>query len=546
MSPSGGFRRAASPGLFRRGAALLWLLLVPLFLLAIHHDANAAVNRYAVVIGNDTGRAGEAKLRYAEDDAKKVMGVLQSLGNFRPENSVLLLGKGAQEVQRVLISLNARIRSETTGARDSVLFVYYSGHADQDALHLGHDSLELSLLKRMVQGSAAAFRLLVLDACRSGALTRVKGAHPAPSFQIATDGQLPGEGVAFLTSSAAGEDAQESDELQGSFFTHYFVSGLRGAADKNGNAVVSVEEAYDYAYQHTLSASSRTAHGLQHPTFHFDLRGKGSIQLTWVRAPGSGLGLLAVPKGRTVLLFGGDESGPVIAEVGVMDAQRELALDPGRYFVRARAGDYLLEGFTDVNPGQSTQLSEADLTRVEYARLARKGGSARHWSHGPWLATQVRSALLTNIPACLGARLGYSVDLPEITLGGSLGACRAPFENANLSGRADELSLEVAAAHVFDLPLVSLALGAHLGGAWFHQSFETQGIAPERNSAAANLGVTLGGSVDVWRGWYLLVEPGAQIVVFSQQRTAPSARREEPELRAVLTARGLVGLGKRF
>ena len=522
------------------------MLLLQLLVLVTSSDAVAAINRYAVVIGNNVGRQDEARLRYAEDDAKKVMAVLQSLGDFRPENSVLLLGKGAQDVQRVLISLNARIRSETTGARDSVLFVYYSGHADHEALHLGADSLELSLLRRMVEGSAAAFRLLVLDACRSGALTRVKGAQPAPSFPVATDAQLPGEGVAFLTSSAAGEDAQESDELQGSFFTHYFVSGLRGAADKNENAVVSVEEAYDYAYQHTLTASSRTVHGLQHPTFHFDLRGKGSIQLTWVRAPGSGSGLLTLPAGRTVLLFAGSESGPVVAEVGVTDAHRTLALEPGDYFVRARANDHLLEGFTEVTAGQSTQLSEDDLTRVEYARLARKGGTQRRWSHGPWVAAQVRSPLLDNTPTCPGVRVGYSFDLPDVTFGVSIGGCRAHFDNATLSGQADELGIEAQAAYVVDLPIVTVAAGIQLGGVWLHQSFETPGIAPERNTAAANIGVYMSGSVDLWSGLYLFLETGSQMYTFAQQRTAPNARHEDPELRAVFSARGLVGLGKRF
>lgn len=528
------------------GAVLLTLMLPLLLVSSISRTASAAVNRYAVVIGNNVGQANEAPLRYAEDDAKKVMGVLQSLGDFRPENTVLLLAKGPTEVQRVLISLNARIRSETTGARDSVLFVYYSGHADQRALHLGNDNLELSLLERMVQGSAAAFRLLVLDACRSGVLTRVKGGHPAPSFQIASDDQLPGEGVAFLTSSAAGEDAQESDELRGSFFTHYFVSGLRGAADRNRDAIVSVEEAYDYAYQHTLSASSRTLFGLQHPTFHFDLRGKGSIQLTWVRATDSALGLLTLPKGCTVLLFGGDENGPVVAEVGMLDARRELALDPGRYFVRARAADHLLEGFAEVSAGQSTHLSESDLTRIEYARLARKGGAKHYWSHGPWLATQLRSSLLANIPSCLGARAGYAFDLARVTFGSSLGGCHAHFQNENIEGRADEIDLEVSAAYVFDLPIVSVALGLQLGGAWLHQSFETHGFAPERNSIAGQLGVLLGGSLDLWGGSYLFVEPSGHMYVFSQQRTAPGPRRDAPQVQAVFVAKGLLGVGKRF
>ena len=61
-----------------------------------------------------------------------------------------------------------------------------------------------------------------------------------------------------LAATAASEDAQESDELRGSFFTHYLVSGLLGAADEDGDGAVTLAEAYDHAYAATLRATSRT------------------------------------------------------------------------------------------------------------------------------------------------------------------------------------------------------------------------------------------------------------------------------------------------
>jgi uncharacterized caspase-like protein len=104
-------------------------------------------------------------------------------------------------------------------------------------------------------------RILIVDACRSGSLTRVKGGTPAPPFDVHVRGSDGSEGAAFLTSSAANEDAQESDALQGSFFTHYLVSGLLGAADSDGDRRVSLSEAYAYAYEGTLRASSRSLAG---------------------------------------------------------------------------------------------------------------------------------------------------------------------------------------------------------------------------------------------------------------------------------------------
>lgn len=134
-------------------------------------------------------------------------------------------------------------------------------------------------LAQLVRGSSATFRLLVVDACRFGSLTRIKGGQMEAPFFVPSQ-SLAGEGMAFLTASAASEDAQESDELKSSFFTHAFVSGLMGAADTNADGGVSLGEAYRYAYDATLRATSRSFYGMQHPTFQYELRGQGALIVT--------------------------------------------------------------------------------------------------------------------------------------------------------------------------------------------------------------------------------------------------------------------------
>jgi hypothetical protein len=525
--------------------AVLAVVLLACFTQVVH----AGVQRYAIVIGNDLGAPGEERLSYAESDARKVLDVLQSLGDFPAENTVLLLGRDPSEVQRALISLNARIRAESNASREAVLVVYYSGHADARSLHLGKDALEISLLRRLVQGSAAAFRLLLLDACRSGALTRVKGAAAIAPFEIGVDERLSGEGVAFLTSSAADEDSQESDELRGSFFTHYLVSGLRGAADKNANGAVSVEEAYDYAYQHTLRASSRTFHGLQHPTFHFDLKGKGGIPLTWVHRLGGRGVLLRIPTGRSYLLFARDANGPVVAEVDVGDGRRQLALEPGRYFARGRGPDHLLEGSIELVAGESVSLPEDELERVEYARLARKGGSELDHAHSLWLAYELRSPLWAGADYCHGGRAGYALDLPELTLGAGIGACRATFENTVLAARADEVSLHLSAKRVLDLSWISLSAGLDTGLSWLHQSFDTRGFAPSRDSLAAHVGSVVGVAAEVSSGVYVMLEAAGQLHVFKGRESTPGRGQSAgatDNLRAVFAWGPLIGVGQRF
>jgi hypothetical protein len=514
-------------------------LLVALAVISHTGVSQAEVVRHAVVIGNDQGASGELPLRFAESDARKVFAVLRELGDFRPENMVLLEGRSAEDVQRVLIAVNARIRAEASAEREAVLFVYYSGHADAAALHLGSTSLELPLLERLVQGSSAAFRVLVLDACRSGALTRVKGGRAIPPFTV-TLPPISSEGLAFLTSSSANEDAQESDALQGSFFTHYLVSGMRGAADHNQDGAVSLEEVYVYAYEHTLRASSQTLHGAQHPTFRIDLKGHGAVPLTWLRREARHA-RLAFPPGHAFLLLAGSEAGAVVAELGQQDDPRTLVLEPGRYFVRGRARDHLLEGAVDLTPGAELRLDTSALTRVEFARLARKGGTERVRAHGPWLGYSVRSSLWSDASPCQGARGGYALDLSALTLSLGAGFCRSSFDNARLTANADEASLDLAAVRVFDLPLVSVGVGAALGAGWLRQSFDTRGNAPARDTWLIYPSLLTTISLDLGHGFALFAEARARLSVFRQQQSGGTI-----DSRAVPGFELTLGVSKRF
>ena len=147
--------------------------------------ARAEVLRFAILVGNNRGDGADAALRFASSDAQKMYDVLRELGGFSPENMLLLKEEAASTVRSALISFNDRIRLSAASAdTQTLLFVYYSGHADAGALHLGSQRLDLTELGQLVRGSSATFRLLVLDACRSGALTRLKGGRIMPPFAL--------------------------------------------------------------------------------------------------------------------------------------------------------------------------------------------------------------------------------------------------------------------------------------------------------------------------------------------------------------------------
>jgi hypothetical protein len=512
--------------------------LVALLLVAFASPARAAVERFAVLIASNQGAGDEQELRFAESDAAKLRDVLVDLGGFRAENVTLLSGASAGDVRTAIITVNDRIRTLPAG-NEAVLVVYYSGHADASALHLGRSSLALPELERLVRGSAAMVRLLVLDACRSGAVTRVKGGRRVAAFAIDLDERLASEGAVFLTSSAANEDAQESDELRGSFFTHYLVSGLLGAADESGDDQVSLHEAYRYAYENTLRASSRTLGGSQHPTFRFNLAGKGDLVLTRLAGGDARRAWLSFPPDRSYLVMEGGPDGAVVGEVGARDRRRRLSVRPGRYFVRGRGATFLLEGTVTAAGGSEQRIADDQLERIAYARLVRKGGGHVGMLHGPQLGARARTALANSRSRCVGAFAGYLIETESLDIGVRAGWCRAGYENFAVTTVIDEFDLALVMRKVWDVGPLWLGPQIDLGGGAFEQRFTLGRSSPSRRSAMGHAGVGLAVGAELGGGLVLSLASIAESFVF----------RQRDELDRLATSAGFrleVGLGWRL
>jgi hypothetical protein len=508
-------------------------------------EAAASVERFALVVGNNLGVAGETPLRFAESDAARVYEVLTRLGDFSALNSVLLRGQDAAALRAALLAVNERIRDAIARPdTQAVLAIYYSGHADTESLHLAGSEFPLSELRQMARGSAANFRLVVLDACRSGALTRVKGGERVAPFALSAPSPEPppGDGFALFTASSAHEDAQESDELQGAFFTHAFVSGLLGAADANGDGAVVLNEIYRYAYEATLRSTSRTWAGTQHPTFHYDLRGRGELVLTRPLAHPAARAHLEFPRGLGFMLMQGGADGPVVAELERASAGRTLSMEPGRYFVRARAPDVMYEGYVEAASGTSRAIELRELQRIDYAQLVRRRGSELKRAHGLEAGLSVRSALPNSEGACLGGFAGYALDRTGFGLRARFSACAAQLENRLITSSV--LAYDVAAYvhHAWDFSWLTLDVGAGGGLSLFHQRFEGPGLAPDRLSAVPFVSLIGHAQADLSHGFFTGVGIGGETHFMRISGLAGQGN----ELQVGFAARGSLGAGRRF
>ncbi|NTX53231.1 caspase family protein [Myxococcus sp. CA039A] len=336
--------------------------------------AQAGTRRIAVLVGHNVGSGERPPLRYAEADAVKLAGVLSELGDVPPSDLIVLQGENLATVRAALDAAARKVDSlRVTPDTRVVLLFYFSGHSDGVALELGTERLLYAELRRWLDATHADVRLAIVDSCRSGALLRFKGGRPGPSFELRLTDEVHSTGHALLTSSAEDELALESREVGGSLFTHHLVSGLRGAADASGDGLVTLAEAYQYAYAHTVSATADVLTGAQHPAYDYRLTGKGELILTQLPSPGTALELPSDFE-RALLLRPG--RGQVLAELGPGAVPR-LAVPPGEYELRAWRAGKQHQGTVRAPSGQVQKVRWEDLQLVAPAPLVggRKGGS---------------------------------------------------------------------------------------------------------------------------------------------------------------------------
>lgn len=465
-------------------------LAIALAMTLLVQSAQASTKRYAVVIGNDHGDADELSLRYAVSDAQKVFSTLVGVGDVAIQSAIIAANQEAQEVRRALIDTNQRIRKEIqTSGRDTVLIVYYSGHGDEESLHMGGSRFDLEELRSLVLSSPATVRILVLDSCRSGPLPRTKGGSPAPSFSIDVDDRLQSSGAVLITASAANEDAQESDELKSSFFTHHLVSGLLGAADISNDGLVSLEEAYNYAYAGTVRSSSQSAGNPQHPSFHYDVKGMGDIALAKIDAK-KGRGKLRLSEAGHYFVFADNENGELLAEVHTGSGRKELTLPAGQYFIRRRANDHLRQGSVPLVAGKVVQVSMRKFPRIAYARVVRKGGTSKRTAHSLRLDFRQRGPVLTGMGAMPLVGLRYNLALSALTISPEVAFGQQDSANVSLTARTRELQMGLRVTRGFDIRTLTLSAGVVAGLSRFSQQFQTQGVAPSKNAIAGYTGLT--------------------------------------------------------
>lgn len=320
--------------------------------------------RVALVVGVDAYTGGLPSLRFAAKDARDFAAVLRDPAGGAFDEVRLLEGTVTLDALRAAFkSITARIAEQDT------FVLYFAGHGtltlDVDGSHqylLTSESsldearttgLSVSLVQDAIETLPARQRVLIVDACYNGSgrsalaastvdrLRSLRGNLPPPAPRVVSRFD------AYLFAAHLNQPSMEDPSLDNGVYTHYLVDALRGNGDVDGDGLVDVIEAFQYARDGTLAYTA----GAQVPWLQSTVVGRARIFLAGDpsrrrRAERAIIaGLSELPRGATLSIDG--------------KPRGEGAVEPGTHLVEVFVdGEKMLSTTMRVSPGERLDLDE--------------------------------------------------------------------------------------------------------------------------------------------------------------------------------------------
>ena len=406
---------------------------------------------WALLIGVDRYRDSRIpSLRYAVNDVEEMRRTLEAFG-FRV---ITLLNE-----QATLASIEAAFRRLATLGDKDRLVVFFAGHGesvrlpkgseegflvphDADRSRLVQTAIPMRDIDRLGERLPPKHILFVLDACHSGfgfvGFRDIEPEVKGDAYYLAAT-QKPV--VQVLT---AGETGQKATEREGhGVFTRWLAQGLRGAADRDGDGVITANELAAWVEPHV----TRESRGLQKPVFGrlfgegqflFELPGRAQVAVAPLPTEPT---VRVVPRVGAILI-----RSPVEVDVSLGDRRlgeagpgidlRVENVRPGTYTLAAAAKG---EGY---EPWRREIQIEADRTHevpIEL-RAARPAASFRRgWlgvSVQPLTPELARAFGLTEMAK--GVMVGDTVpDAPAAKSGLRPGDILLEFDGKKMDGPSD-------------------------------------------------------------------------------------------------------------
>jgi uncharacterized caspase-like protein/ketosteroid isomerase-like protein len=240
---------------------------------AARTPAAASSILWLLSIGVSRYRQPDFNLQFADVDARAIATALQRQGEgplYREAKTLVLTD---EEVTRESI-LDSLERFLGQAGPDDVAVIFVAGHGVQDqasgsyyflpfaatAQNLVSTGLRMSDFDEMVRVVRHNVRgvVVMLDTCHAGALQ-----VSSPGLFAADDPTArmsAGEGFFLLAATKPGEDSKEEPALAHGAFTYALLEGLQGAADADGDGVLSVSDLFGYVARRVPQLTGGTQH----------------------------------------------------------------------------------------------------------------------------------------------------------------------------------------------------------------------------------------------------------------------------------------------
>lgn len=249
-------------------------------------------NKLALLVGiNEYVDSVISRLNFSVNDIEGFYEILadSEKGKYDKGNIRILSDSRNEKPTRNNILSKLTTMSRSVNPEDSILF-YFSGHgyekngksyllcSDSYTNTLEETAIPIELIRKTMENSLARIKIIVLDACHSGAIKGIKDSGIMTKQFFETFFPAP-EGFVVLTSCKQGECSFEWNEKGHGVFSYYLLEGLSGNADRDRDGIITITDAHAYTSENVKRWAFKK--GLeQNPTLEAKI--SGDIPLVYI------------------------------------------------------------------------------------------------------------------------------------------------------------------------------------------------------------------------------------------------------------------------
>ena len=240
------------------------------------------IDKWAVIVGISEYQYRPWKLNYAHRDAEEIYKLIRTEngGNFKEKNIYKLINENATK-RNIEIALHDFLQKPD---KDDLVLLYFACHGapnpnrpNKNLYLLTYDTapdkiaatgLKMREIDDALKDTLIAEKVIILaDTCHSGGIGGGIGKRSISDNSELVNRYLQSlstakGGIALLTSAEAREVAREGKDWGGGHgvFTHFVLEGMRGAADRNSDGIVTTGELFEYVRDKVKQATDYRQH----------------------------------------------------------------------------------------------------------------------------------------------------------------------------------------------------------------------------------------------------------------------------------------------